>query len=290
MAGLGQVLVLLDGSAGCESALQVGLSLSRSYNSRLEALHISFPHQASIAVLDDASGFVINESLVEKLDANSGENAKRIQDKFSSICLREKVKIVEAADSFVAGEARAVLRQITGHEGPVLATEGRIFDLIILAKPEKSQGGIDSAVLEAALFETGRPVMIVQGEKTDLIGENIAIAWDGSREVAHSVAMSMPVIANAKSVNIFSVDSEVNHSNSESLKDYLSCHGIDSNTVNLESNSKPVADTLLEAIHLSQSDLLIMGAFGQSPFNEFIFGGVTRTMLKLANIPIILAH
>jgi nucleotide-binding universal stress UspA family protein len=38
------------------------------------------------------------------------------------------------------------------------------------------------------------------------------------------------------------------------------------------------------------ADLLVMGAYGHSRLREMILGGVTRDILRNANVPVLMAH
>ena len=60
----------------------------------------------------------------------------------------------------------------------------------------------------------------------------------------------------------------------------LSRHGAHVTVNELSSGGRPVADILAEQVALSGADLLVMGAYGHSRLREFLFGGVTRSMLK----------
>ena len=48
----------------------------------------------------------------------------------------------------------------------------------------------------------------------------------------------------------------------------------------LSSAGRPIADVIADHVDLSGADLLVMGAYGHSRLREFLFGGVTRSVLK----------
>ena len=52
-------------------------------------------------------------------------------------------------------------------------------------------------VTEAALFESGRPIVITPAKPGKALGENVVIAWNNSTETARTVALSMPLLADA---------------------------------------------------------------------------------------------
>ena len=47
---------------------------------------------------------------------------------------------------------------------------------------------------------------------------------------------------------------------------------------------------LLEAAHEVGADLIVMGAFAHGEWREHMFGGVTRTMLAEADLPLLMRH
>jgi nucleotide-binding universal stress UspA family protein len=51
-----------------------------------------------------------------------------------------------------------------------------------------------------------------------------------------------------------------------------------------------IAAQLLQNAHESNADLLVMGGYGHSRLREAVLGGVTRSMLRQADIPVLLAH
>ncbi len=81
---------------------------------------------------------------------------------------------------------------------------GRVYDLILVEQPEKL-ASIAEATLEDALFESGRPVMMVPKTMPPALGETVAVAWNGSTETALTVALSMPFLKLAKHVVVVAV-------------------------------------------------------------------------------------
>jgi hypothetical protein len=59
--------------------------------------------------------------------------------------------------------------------------------------------------VEAALFESGRPVLLVPPSSPGSIGETIVIAWNGSTETARTVALGMPFLLKAQRVILLTI-------------------------------------------------------------------------------------
>src|SRR3569832_2149376 len=87
-------------------------------------------------------------------------------------------------------------RNEAGDDG-ALGTYGRVFDLIVVGRPGRDVENPRMPPLEAALFESGKPVLIVPKAAPAALGRNILIAWNGSTEQAHTNAFAMPFLKRA---------------------------------------------------------------------------------------------
>ena len=90
-----------------------------------------------------------------------------------------------------------------GRQVDVIKRHGRLADLIAVAQPDVD-GNLGSNTLKAALFHTGRPVMMCPPSDgvPDTLGENVTIAWNGSMESSRAVAMTHSLLLAAKTVTI----------------------------------------------------------------------------------------
>ena len=59
---------------------------------------------------------------------------------------------------------------------------------------------------------------------------------------------------------------------------------------NLDSLGRDETPAILDQALALDADLIVMGGYGHSRVGEFIFGGVTRDMLKTSTVPLLLAH
>lgn len=58
----------------------------------------------------------------------------------------------------------------------------------------------------------------------------------------------------------------------------------------MESKGSTVADVILKYAERNNVDLIVLGAYSHSRSREIVFGGVTRSLLKSATVPILIAH
>jgi nucleotide-binding universal stress UspA family protein len=181
-------------------------------------------------------------------------------------------------------------RLVSGHDNPEIARRGRLVDLIVLGRPDAGDGGVDSAALEAALFDTGRPVLIAGDRGLAIDGAAVAIAWDGSREASRSLSAALPILESAGRVAVVSVGDGAGGNGLDDLAVYLRGHGVDPEIRAVARGERSVADALGRELQAFGADVTIMGAYGHSVIGEFLFGGVTRDMLKDPGQALFLAH
>lgn len=177
-----------------------------------------------------------------------------------------------------------------GRQVDVIKHHGRLADVICVAKPDRDRN-LGTNTLKAALFNTGRPVMMCPAaeEPPKTLGEKITIAWNGSTESARAVALTMGIIEKAGEVVILSCGTEIHGANAEDLQSYFIDRGI-SASVDRFTAEKKIGEELIDRSKAAGADLMIMGAYGDSHEHESVFGGNTQYVVDNADIPVILVH
>jgi nucleotide-binding universal stress UspA family protein len=174
-----------------------------------------------------------------------------------------------------------------------LITQARVHDLSIFDEQENLLMP-DSGLIEATLFESGRPILIVPRNHPTGFPKHVLIAWDGSARAARAVADALPFLKAAEDVEIFTIVGEKDLSNSvpgAELAPRLAHHGI-----RVSVKDRPlfrggdVSDTLKDQIGLSRADMVVMGAYVHSRLQEWILGGLTRSMLVGNPVLVLMSH
>ena len=62
--------------------------------------------------------------------------------------------------------------------------------------------------LEAALFDSGRPVLVVPPSVPQTLARNVLVAWNGSTEQARTNAFAIPLLRLADKVTVLTVEGE----------------------------------------------------------------------------------
>ncbi|SNR42137.1 universal stress protein [Paracoccus sediminis] len=190
--------------------------------------------------------------------------------------------------------SEAVVAQIGGIAN-LVGMRARFSDLTVLSRPYgEGSPGESEAVVEAALFEGGCPVLVLPGSDlpTDPPGK-VLVAWNQSLEALAAVRRALPLLQAAKSVEITIIDPRRNADGSEPgapLTQMLTRHGVHADIAVLARTAHTVSEQLNRRAIEIGADLIVMGAYGHSRFRQAILGGATRNMLEKAGVPVFMAR
>jgi len=197
---------------------------------------------------------------------------------------------VQMTDAAIEGKPTAEWIEEQGRQVDIIKRHGRLADLICVAKPDVDRN-LGANTLKAALFNTGRPVMMCPPRERapEALCDKVAIAWNGSIEASRAVAATTGILEKASEVTIISGGIEVNGADSASLMSYLSSRGVNAR-IERFTPAKKVGKELLQLAMAAKADTLIMGAYSNSHERETFFGGNTQYIVDHAPIPVILVH
>ncbi|MFK0278564.1 universal stress protein [Ensifer sp. NPDC090286] len=169
-------------------------------------------------------------------------------------------------------------------------------DLVVAGPGIFADDELKPQVISGGLFHAGRPVLFVPPDvNVTLRPKTVLLAWDSRPSAAHAAREALELMQMAQSVHVTMVDpvaaSRVSGDEpGADIATYLARHDIDVSVETLPSSGHFVTDTLLRHAVDINADMIVMGAYGHSKLLELILGGVTKSMLKEANLPILMAH
>jgi nucleotide-binding universal stress UspA family protein len=148
-----------------------------------------------------------------------------------------------------------------------------------------------TSVIEAALFNSGRPVLIAPPQPPKSVGSELVIAWNRSAAAARTLNSVMPLFDKADRIVLIYVNTGAKQGPSvEEAAAYVERHGFAVAVKTLSPHSRGVGSTLLRYTHTQNSSLLVMGAYSHSRLRDIVLGGVTRHILENATIPVLMVH
>jgi nucleotide-binding universal stress UspA family protein len=167
----------------------------------------------------------------------------------------------------------------------------RTADIAVMTQSKpKDLEHVGDVFLEAALFGSGRPVIVVPKTfRGQFSVERILIAWDGSLHASRAVLGAMPLMNDAQ-IQVFSVEETAKGRDflGSALVEHLRRHQLDAGLA--QNNAADIPNAILKEADLFRASLVVMGGYGHSRFREIMFGGATRSMLAEMCCPVLMAH
>jgi nucleotide-binding universal stress UspA family protein len=170
----------------------------------------------------------------------------------------------------------------------------RRFDVSVVGQAEPDKLAGEDLIIEAALFQSGRPVIVVPYiQRAGLKLDRIMVCWDGGRTAARAIGDAVPFLARAKAIDIIIVATEQGRKDElpgADMGQHLARHGVKVEVKRLVAGDTDVPNLLLSHAADSAADLMVMGGYGHSRLREFILGGTTRAILQSMTLPVLMSH
>lgn len=278
--------VIGDGNAG--PVLEAALKVARRFNSHIVGLHSLTTEYA--VVFGGEMGFSISSEVDRTLEREGHDRRDQARRLFRDFMSANGVPIGPVAADGTGPSAS--WREEDGRQNAIVGMSGRVYDLILVEQPEKL-ASIAEATLEDALFESGRPVMMVPQTMPPTLGDVIAVAWNGSTETATTVALGMPFLKHAKEVVIVAVGPQHMPEpgpTGDELARTLERHGLKVSLRTAFGRQKPQGESFLQEAMAAGADLMLKGAYTQSRIRQMIFGGATRHIIMESKIPVLMSR
>ena len=274
---LKDVVVNLSGRASLDFAADYAISIAATFGAHVTG--IAFLYEPVIP--DGTLGGVP----VDLIELQREENSKIARDAIGRFEAGVK-------KSGVAAETRR-LDATFGGAATLFAQIARRFDISVVGQAQREQGATDELIIEGALFESGRPVIVVPYiQKSGLTLERVLVCWDGGRTAARAVADAMPFLTRAKAVDLVIVAEERKNDEVTGVRmsEHLARHGATVSVKRIAKGDLSVQDAILSYAADSSADFMVMGGYGHSRLREFILGGVTRSILNSMTVPVLMSH
>jgi len=188
-------------------------------------------------------------------------------------------------------------RVVDGEANYALSLQAHYCDLVIISQAfsEKHHHVLLPDFSEFVLLHAGCPVLMLPKEwRHPTIGKRVLIAWNGSSKATRAINDAIPMLKRAEQVQIavFNVQSNVDLPRNSAGHD-IAC-SMARHDVNVEvlppRKTPDVGMGLLAMAEELSCDLLVMGGYGHSRLREKLLGGVTHTILRKMNLPVLMSH
>jgi nucleotide-binding universal stress UspA family protein len=271
------VVNLTVGTDG-DPAAQFAISIAAKFEAHIAGIAFAYDPAITPTVMNELSA-----SWVDALQAENRAAAQEAVDRFEAAAKREGL----------SAEHRIIEANL-GRAAKLFGRMARRFDVAVVGQTDPEQALPGDLLIEAALFESGRPVVVVPYIQTEgLKLGHILVCWDGSRNAARAIADSMPFLTRGKKVEIVMVASgegEAGELPGAELGEHLARHGLTVEVKRLVAADVDVSNVILSYAADRAADFIVMGGYGHSRLREFILGGATRGILQSMTVPVLMAH
>ena len=279
-----KMLFPVGGGNELEARMHGALLVAKHFNTHLEIQIAEANVHSGVP-----KGMVLPNGIIDKLESIQVENLKTIMSAhrhiFDSSC--SKIDVVDS-ETPLEGKTTAHLTMGVGLRSTIVAQQTKFCDMVIAAAPQK---GVATATFEAAVLESGKPVMIIPREMKEFKTDKIIIGWNNSPEVARAVSEAIPIMKNAKQVHIVSTKAYTteNLSRIKNLRNYLALHDIETTFELIKTTFVP-GEAMLKVAKDGGFDLMVAGAYCKKGLKEMMLGGSSRYMLEHTTIPALVSH
>jgi nucleotide-binding universal stress UspA family protein len=278
-AGPGEIVVFIDGLTETAGILEFAGMLAQEHGARLISVFMQpepvvTPAETFARGKGMHSTIEVHHAQLERIEA--GHRAQ-----FEDIVRRHGIR----------SEWRSL---------PYLSTEVGVHayyaDLVVIARPESAgQTAGPPGLAESLVLSSGRPIIVFPPRDTVSRVRRILVAWNATRESIRAVADALPLLVKAEAVEVLLVDHQrrpEGHGQEPGadIARHLAHHGAHVEVRRLSSGGKDVGRLLLSQASAFGADLLVMGAYGHAQLREWMFGGVTRTVLYEAGLPVLMSR
>ena len=279
--------VPVSGHPADEATLDTALMLGEPFRSHISAVCIRPDPADIVRYVAEWSYPILVEDAVATAEQHAAELSHDATKMFGA--WRERRQIPSRADPAETDRVTTSWHDVVGTPGAILGDLARFTDLVVM-RGLGEEGPVEGdAMLEAVLFDAGRPAMLVPRKTPAALFDTALVGWGGGREESRAITSSLPILARMKRVEICTVG-DGQETGLDALFSYLAWNGIAAVPRELKPATKGIADTLLDEAGRIGATLLVMGGYHHSRTREAVFGGTTRRIVSDVKIPVLLAH
>jgi nucleotide-binding universal stress UspA family protein len=275
------ILVIVSDAAADEPAFALAETLAKQSKASLAAAFLTPLPDEPLAYEPTVVAGVWAE-LLGRARADAEQERKQVEARLTHCGVPTEIRTAEA-----------LARDL----GRVAAVHARYADVAVMTRPADGAGiEMREEVVEGVLFYSGRPALVAPpGWKRDFIGKRAVVAWDASREATRALSEADDILEFSDKVTVLTVDAKpkaFGHGDQPgaNIAGHLQRRGLNADVQNVESKGRAPAEAILEEADKLGADLLVMGGYAHSRLRELVFGGATRDLLRMAHIPVLMAH
>jgi nucleotide-binding universal stress UspA family protein len=209
--------------------------------------------------------------------------------------LESELRGAETSFRRIAGARRTSWETHCVDPAIALVEASRGADLIVEGgAAEPTRGTLYLADAARVIVTSGRPVLFAPPGGAYCSARQILVAWKDTREARRALADALPFLKRAEDVVVLELcqtaDTDGAEHRTREVAEFLARHGIDARAEAEPCDDRDVFEKLEDRAERLGADLVVAGAYGHTRLGEWVFGGVTRALLRQSERFVIFSH
>ena len=272
------ILVLIGGSDRDKVILRTALAAATPLSAHLAFFHIHVSGGVA-AKYDKHVQFAMGagvQNALDHLDVKAKTFSEVATTHVREFCAASNIEICDAPTN--KNNVTASFRKENDTTIERLIFHASQSDFVVMGRAKQKQG-LAPDTLEYLVKTCRRPVILAATTAPQTLTGTIMVCWKKSDNVARAIAAAMPILTSAKHVVFTNVakrgkgDIEIIHD----LVGQFAKNGISTDVQVIPFKHFRTPELLSVAAEECKADLVVMGAYGQSRFQELVFGSCTET-------------
>lgn len=273
MTKTGSILVVLAERFGAEAALQhAAVAVEALPGATITALHVQVDPRSTIMPTEE----VMSERTEREMAQEAATEGAAIRVVFNAW-----------AGQFPNSPAN--WQDIVGTEAGQIKQHAADAALLVMAAPVERTRGHALQAFHTALFDVRKPLLAVPAAHRAAKVDRILVGWQNNEATRRAIEAAAPWLRQAATIEVIRVG-EAESGELAAAGQFLADIGVRAPARAVAEDGLSDGDRLLAEAAAMQADWLVMGAYRHNRIVEWALGGVTRTVLREAKLPLFLVH
>ena len=186
-------------------------------------------------------------------------------------------------------------RADVGDPTSLLVKHARAADVLIVGRDSANASGWRAPIPSDLTMRAGRSVLIVPPNPArPVAGASVLLAWTDSRESRLAAVAAIPQLREAESVRVLELfdpeDMDGARLRTADVATWLNRHGVRAEADARAHDDRAAGRRLLDCAAEMKAGAIVSGAWGHARMRQWIFGGVTQTLITESPVALLLAH
>ena len=272
------LIVYVDDEADNIQRIEQAAALAKAHGAHLIGVAACAP-ETPVADAYGA-GILLGEVLIEQHE-RAEKALKGAEARFREIATRAGVSCEWRAD--------------VGDPTSLLIKHARSADVLIVGRDAANASGWRAPHPADLAMRAGRSILIVPPNPArSVVGAPVLLAWTDSRESRLAAVAAIPMLREAESVRVLELcdpeDMDGARLRTADVVAWLTRHGVKAEAEARAHDDRSTGRRLLDCAAEMKAGAVVSGAWGHARMRQWIFGGVTQTLITESPVALLLAH